>query len=150
MKSSTQVLVDANDGQALSARTTYTGVKAIHFSSLPTLGSALEGGTFAGLTTSKSGQHHAVVLLPDHATDLTWKKAMNWAKKLDAELPSRPIAAMLFHNLKDKLQPGWHWTNKEDDASSAWGCTFDDGNQSYVRKSYEGSAVAVRCIPLTA
>jgi hypothetical protein len=121
-------------------------MKSIAFNALPTLGSALEGGTFAGLTTRKSGQHHAVVLLPDHATGLTWKKGMNWAKKLDAELPSRPIAAMLFHNLKDKLQPGWHWTSEEFDASSAWICTFSYGFQYYGHKSYEGSAVAVRRI----
>ena len=122
----------------------------IKFSDLPALGSALEGGTFAGITTSKSGMHHAVVLLPDHGTELAWKKAMNWAKKLEAELPSRPIAAMLFHNLKDKLQPGWHWTSEEDDASCAWICTFSNGDQNYFHKSYECSAVAVRCIPLTA
>jgi hypothetical protein len=124
----------------------------IKFSDLPTFGSALEGGIFAGLTTSKSGQHHAVVLLPDHATGLTWKKATKWAEDLQAELPSRPIAAMLFHNLKDKLQPSWHWTNEtyEGEASYAWICSFDYGYQHYYLKSYEGSVVAVRCIPLTA
>jgi hypothetical protein len=30
----------------------------------------------------------------------------------------------------------------------AWGCYFSDGLQGYYHKSYEGSAVAVRLIPL--
>ena len=57
---------------------------------------------------------------------------------------------MLFANLKDKLTPSWHWTADEDDASYAWGCYFINGTQDLDRKSYEGSAVAVRLIPLTA
>ena len=125
-------------------------IASISIAHLPAVGAELDGGIFAGLTTSKSGMHHAVVLLPDQGTKLTWKKAMNWAEKLEAELPSRPIAALLFANLKDKLQPNWHWTREEDDASCAWGCLFNYGYQSSNRKSYEGSAVAVRCIPLTA
>lgn len=128
--------------------TTTTKTTSIPFASLPATGAELAGGIFAGLTTTKSGMHHAVVLLPDQGTDLTWKKAMNWAEKLDAELPSRPIAALLFHNLKDR----WHWTNEtyEGEASYAWYCGFGNGNQNISHKSYEGSAVAVRCIPVTA
>ena len=129
-----------------------TPTPSIAFASLPAIGAELEGGIFAGITTSKSGMHHAVVLLPDQGTDLTWKKAMNWTEKLNAELPSRPIAAMLFHNLKHKLQPHWHWTNEtyEGEASYAWYCDFNNGYQGYYHKSYEGSAVAVRCIRVTA
>ena len=116
---------------------------------LPALGESLENGTFAGITTKPDGTHHAVVLLPDHGTQLTWKKAMNWAKKLEAELPTRPVAALLFANVKAKLQPGWHWTSEEDDASYAWFCGFTDGYQGLSHKGSEGSAVAVRLIPLT-
>ena len=131
---------------------TTTTTPSIPFTSLPAVGATLDGGIFAGLTTSKDGLHHAVVLLPDQGTDLTWKKAMNRAEKLNAELPSRPIAALLFANLKDKLQPRWHWTNEtyEGEASFAWNCYFIYGFQDITLKSYEGSAVAVRCIPVTA
>jgi hypothetical protein len=125
-------------------------ITMLTIANLPALGEQLENGTFAGITTKPDGTHHAVVLLPDQGTELTWKKAMNWAKKLEAELPSRPVAALLFANVKAKLQPRWHWTSEEDDASFAWCCGFDGGNQGYYRKSYEGSAVAVRLIPLTA
>lgn len=118
-------------------------------STLPALGAALHGGIFAGLTTRKDGTHCAVVLLPDQGTDLTWKKACNWAQKLEAELPSRPVAALLFANVKDQLRPKWHWTSEGYDASYAWSCFFGYGGQNYTHKSYEGAAVAVRLIPLT-
>jgi len=122
----------------------------VEFAALPAIGATFEGGIFAGITTRKDGANCAVVLLPDQAEKLTWKKAMNWAKKQEAELPTRPVAALLFANVKDKLKPTWHWTSEEDDASYAWICYFRYGYQDYDRKSYEGSAVAVRLIHLTA
>lgn len=120
----------------------------IKFSDLPALGADLHGGIFAGLTTRKDGSHCAVVLLPDQGHALTWKKAGNWAQELEAELPSRSVAALLFANVKDHLRPAWHWTSESYDASYAWNCYFSYGDQSSSHKSYEGSAVAVRLIPL--
>ena len=122
---------------------------SISLSTLPALGTALHGGIFAGLTTRNNGSHCAVVLLPDQGTNLTWKKAGNWAQKLEAELPSRPVAALLFANVKDRLRPAWHWTSESYHASFAWNCGFFSGYQVDGHKSYEGSAVAVRLIPLT-
>jgi hypothetical protein len=130
--------------------TASTQTESISFTSLPPLGTEIHGGTFAGITTRQDGTHCAVVLLPDQGTSLDWKAATSWAKKLNAELPSRPVAALLFANAKDKLRPEWHWTSEAYDASSAWGCYFSNGGQSRNHKSYEGCAVAVRCIPLTA
>ncbi|MGV0960138.1 MAG: DUF1566 domain-containing protein [Limnohabitans sp.] len=123
---------------------------SITIATLPALGADLQGGTFAGITTQPDGTHCAVILLPDQGSKLTWNAAVDWAKALDAELPTRPVAAMLFANIKDKLRPAWHWTSEEDDASGAWGCSFFSGSQHYGHKSFEGSAVAVRLIPLTA
>jgi len=117
---------------------------------LPALGQPLDGGTFAGLTTKPDGTHCAVVLLPGNATDLTWAKAKAWAKKQGGELPSRPVAALLFANVKASLQPRWHWSceEHEEDASHAWYCHFYYGDQDDLHKSYEGSAVAVRYIKI--
>ena len=129
---------------------TTTKNTTIEFSALPAVGAAFEGGIFAGITTRKDGTHCAVVLLPEPAEKLTWKKAMNWAKKQEAELPTRPVAALLFANVKDKLKPTWHWTSEEDNASYAWYCYFTYGYQGRYHESYEGSAVAVRLIHLTA
>ena len=127
-----------------------TLVKSIQFADLPALGAEFEGGKFAGIATQKDGTHVAIILLPNKAQELTWKKAMNWAEKLNAELPSRLVAALLFANVKSELDPKWHWTNEAYDASSAWYCLFSYGNQNFSHKCYEGSAVAVRLIPLTA
>jgi hypothetical protein len=130
--------------------TTKTQLISIAFSALPAIGAELDGGTFAGITTSKDGTHAAVILLPDHGEQLTWKKALNWSQKLGAELPSRPVASMLFANCKAQLKPNWHWTSEAYDASYAWYCTFGYGFIHGYHESFEGAAVAVRLIPLTA
>jgi len=125
-------------------------IESIPLAQLPAMGSDLDGGTFAGILTQADGTHVAVVLLSAWSEGLTWKKAITWAKKQGGVLPTRPVAALLYANLKPKLQPRWHWTSEEDDASYAWLCGFLSGTQSRYRKSYEGCAVAVRLIHLTA
>ena len=67
----------------------------------------------------------------------------------DAYLPSRLEAALLYATLKDKLPSGWHWTSTQYNASFAWGCYFGDGLIGGTRKSFEGSAVAVRRLPIS-
>ena len=113
---------------------------------LPALLQPLDGGTFAGVITTPAGAHCAVVLLPGAGTGLTWTEARGWALKRGGELPTRPVAAMLFANVKSALETRWHWTSEEFDASSAWLCDFYGGGQVYFHKSYEGGAVAVRMI----
>lgn len=124
--------------------------QSISIAALPALGAEFDGGIFAGITTTKSGTHRAVILLPEQAEELTWKKACTWAEKQGGELPSRPIAALLFANVKSQLKPHWHWTSEAYDASYAWSCHFNGGYQNFSHKSYEGSVVAVRLILLTA
>jgi hypothetical protein len=123
----------------------------MQFSSLPGIGTSLDGGLFAGLTTTPDGQHHAVVLLPDKPDDkLTWEKAMNWAEKAGGALPTRLVASLLFVNAKAQFDPEWHWTSEALDGSYAWLQYFSDGYQLSNRKSYEGRCRAVRLIQLTA
>lgn len=62
----------------------------------------------------------------------------------DFYLPSRFELALLFANLRDQLQPRWHWSSTQYDASYAWFCGFYDGRQDGGLKSFEGCAVAVR------
>ena len=121
----------------------------IRLSDLPAIGKPLDGGHFAGITTNPKGQHYAVVLLPEQGSDLTHAKAKAWAKKLGGELPTRPVAAMLFANLKKLLREEWHWTADTQGASSAWYCYFNYGYQHGHHKSDECSAVAVRLIPIS-
>ena len=125
---------------------------AITFANLPALGAPFDGGIFVGVITQPDGAHGAVTLLPDRATDLTWQAAKDWAAGLNAQLPTRPMAALIFANTQDRPQSGRHWTSEEvkEYASFAWVCYFGYGNQDGSRKSYEGAAVAVRLIHITA
>ena len=129
-----------------------TTVSNLTLSKLPAIGAPLEGGSFAGITTQPDGTHCAVVLLPAQGTDLDWSAAKAWAAEQGGELPSRPVAALLFANVKAQLRQRWHWTGEtnEYDASYAWLCSFSYGDQDYYHKSYEGGAVAVRLIHLAA
>ena len=125
-----------------------TVIASILLSTLPALGSDFEGGIFAGLTTRADGIHCAVVLLPGTAEDLTWEAAKAWAVEQGGELPTRPVAALLFANVQPALSPEWHWTADEYNASSAWNCNFCYGYQGTTHKSYGLAAVAVRQIPI--
>ena len=120
----------------------------MNFSQLPAIAAPLDGGTFAGITTQPDGTHCAVVLLPDRGEDLDHPAAVAWAQEHGGQLPTRPIAALLFANCKPLLQPRGHWCLETEGASYTWLCGFDDGYQDYALKSLEGSAVAVRLIPL--
>jgi hypothetical protein len=106
------------------------------------------GERYAGPVLDADGriQHH-LVLLPDWPEKrLTWQDAKAWAEGLGAQLPTRQEQALLLANCKPHLKRTWHWSCEEyeGDASCAWGCYFFYGNQFNGRKSYEGSAVAVR------
>ena len=94
----------------------------------------------------KISQHCAVVLLPAKPSKrLHWQAALDWAAEQQAELPTRPVAALLFANLKPQFEEVWHWTSEAFDGSYAWFQDFDDGYQYYGgHKSYEGRARAVR------
>jgi hypothetical protein len=117
---------------------------------LPFLGEhQLDGSIFAGLTTRPDGVHCAVVLLPGKADDLNWKAAKAWAEEQGGELPSRPVAALLFANVSPSLSPEWHWTADEYSASGAWNCDFGYGRQHYDLRVTDLAAVAVRLVPVT-
>lgn len=121
----------------------------MNFSQLPALSAPLDGGTFAGITTQPEGTHCAVVLLPDRGEDLDHPAAVAWAQEHGGQLPTRPIAALLFANCQPLLQPRWHWCQETEGTSYAWGCYFLNGYQDDGHKSCEGSAVAVRLIQLS-
>jgi len=115
-----------------------------------TLGAEFEDGKFAGVITLPDGKHVAVVLLPNKSDKrLKWADAMKWAEKVGGQLPTRPIAALLFANLKSEFEETWHWTNEvcSWDASDAWFCYFFDFQNS-SDESYAGCARAVRLIHL--
>jgi hypothetical protein len=125
-------------------------LEALPLASLPALKQPLEGGIFCGVITLPDGKHYAVVKLDARPPKrLVWQKAMDWAKSVGGQLPSRAIAALLFSVAKELFEPEWHWTDEPEGSSYAWGCGFDYGGRQYYRdRSAGGAAVAVRLIPL--
>lgn len=123
----------------------------IRFSDLPAIGAPIVDGIFCGLTTTKDGAHHAVVLLPARPDKrLTWKQATAWAKKAGGALPTRPVSALLYALAKDQFEKAWYWTADELDGSYAWLQYFNNGSQAYYGESYEARAAAVRLIEVVA
>lgn len=118
-----------------------------------TTGIALQPGEhYAGVVLDEAGQviHHLVLMAQRPDKKLTWQAACEWAASVGGELPSRQEQALLYANCKPHLEPVWHWSGEthEDDASYAWGCFCNYGYQDSNRKRVEGSAVAVRLIPV--
>lgn len=111
---------------------------------MPTIGQEWEGGTYAGLIHTTECLHH-LVLLDDKPTErLGWDKAVAWAKSIDADLPSRVEALVLFKNLPDRFEKQWHWTHEQYSRYDAWLQCFGDGDQDNLGLAYEGRARAVR------
>ena len=112
------------------------------------------GEHYAGAVLDANGEHmhHLVLMAARPDAEVTWKDALEWAEQAGGALPTRQEQALLFANCKPHLQPRWHWSceEQETEASYAWLCSFDYGHQGNHRKSFEGSAVAVRQITLAA
>ena len=91
-------------------------------------------------------EHHLVLMPQRPDGKLNWQAAMEWAESIGGAIPTRQEQALLYANCKPHLTPAWHWSSEtyEDDASYAWYCSFNDGNQINNHESYEGGAVAVR------
>ncbi len=108
------------------------------------------GEHYAGMVLDQEGKllHHLVLMAVTPGKKLEWQEAMDWAKEVGGELPTRQEQALLYANCKPHLKPEWHWSSEthKDDASCAWLCYFRDGTQHYTLKSYDGCAVAVRRI----
>jgi hypothetical protein len=118
---------------------------------LPAIGQPVAGGMYAGVTTGSDGAPYALILLADKpAKALTWSAARKWAIDLQADLPTRPEAALLFALLKPQFEATWHWTSEThaSDSSYAWNQYFTNGSQFHHHKSYAGRARAVRRLPL--
>ncbi len=139
--------------------TTATETKTLKFAIVAalTIGAPLEGGTFAGVITLPGGAHVAVALLPDRPdVRMNWADAKAWAESIEGQLPTRPVAALLYANAKAQFERDWYWTSDElqtdtgdeGDASYAWLCSFSSGGQGYDRKGLTGAARAVRLIHL--
>lgn len=95
-----------------------------------------DGEHYAGLSRDHdTGAWHHVVLLPATPDkDLTWQQAIDWAKSVGGELPTRFESALLYANLRDQVDlDNWHWTATPYAGAerSAWMQYFGYGYQGY-------------------
>lgn len=112
-----------------------------------------EGEHYAGLSRDhETGVWHHLVLLPGMPEkDLTWQEAIDWAKSVGGELPTRFESALLYANLRDQVYKNyWYWNATEvaDVPAWAWLQNFLLGYQSYGHKDNHNRARAVRRVPV--
>jgi len=111
-----------------------------------------QGGTYAGLVCGEAGQPDQHVILADAKPPmrLAWAAGIKWAKTVEADghadfsMPIRDESALLYTNLRDQMDGGWHWTSTQYSDAYAWGQLFDGGYLYYNDKSAEGRVRAVR------
>ncbi len=132
----------------------YKAIAPQHQAPEPATGIELHPGEhYAGVVLDAEGKvmHHLVLMACKPECNLNWQDAMDWATSAGGHLPTRQEQALLYANCKPHLQRTWHWSceSHENDASFAWSCYVNFGDQYDYHKSFEGSAVAVRCIHIT-
>jgi hypothetical protein len=116
-----------------------------------TIPSLANGELWAGVLLNEDGTpSHHVILLPGEAARIGWNKAVEWAKEIGGELPTRREQSLLFANLKLQFKGEWYWSGEQHAATSdgAWLQVFDDGGQYDGDKSFEARARAVRRLPI--
>lgn len=105
-----------------------------------------KGEVYAGIIVVQGAPLHHLILLPGEIESANWKDALSWAKKQNAELPTRKELALLLANAADRFPKGCHWSAEPyaGDASYAWYQFFDTGGQYHGRQTGERRARAVR------
>ncbi len=132
----------------------------ISLANLPTIGSAVDCGIFAGVVSYQGGMPCAVLLLPHETPDpdsrrMSWYEATEWAKKHGYTLPSPVIAVLLATNLAHLFKDDFYWTSEalHENPVYAWQQSFAGkfgGSLSATPKRHLGRARAVQLVPLSA
>lgn len=107
------------------------------------------GEHYAGLILGKDGEaSYHLILLPEDKASSKWQEAMDWAKSINGELPTRREQSLLFANLKEQFQETYYWSCETHASYSdyAWNQYFYNGNQRYCFKGNVNRARAVRRI----
>ncbi len=106
-----------------------------------------EGERYAGAVLNDDGtvKHHLIVMA-ERKTSVTWQGALDWAASIGGAIPTLQELALIVANCKKHIGTAWHWSSEphESNASYAWGCDFNDGNQHCHDTSARGAALAVR------
>lgn len=112
------------------------------------------GEIYAGIILDDDGQaqHHLILLPHTPDKDINWNQAMEWAKSVNGELPTRREQSLLFANAGKHFENRWHWScaQNADNPDYAWLQHFDYGHQTSSRKSYKCRARSVRRVLINA
>lgn len=111
------------------------------------------GEIYAGLSRDHdTGAWHHLVLLPATVDKhLNWQEAIDWAKTVGGELPTRWESALLYANCRQTIDTAyWYWTSSPyaGDERYAWGQYFGYGTQYGNLKDYTYRARAVRRVEI--
>lgn len=112
----------------------------------------VDGEIYAGISRDHdTGEWHHLVRLPDTLDrGLTWQEAIDWARSVGGELPTRDESALLHANARDRIDHGhWYWTATQhaSEPSWVWVQNFYGGFQHGTCKDYRFRAHAVRRVP---
>ena len=103
------------------------------------------GERYGGLMLDDEGEpSHHVILLPDAAADITWPDAIEWAKSVGGDLPTRREQSLLFANLKGQFEAAAYWSSEQYSDSGAFYQHFSLGSQHDNDKKAELRARVVR------
>lgn len=105
-----------------------------------------EGEVYAGIILGKEEPDYHLFLLPGERADIQWQAAMDWAKSIGGDLPTRREQSLLFANLKGEFKGSWYWSCETftEDSSYAWIQLFSNGPQHCNHKYDHDRAKAVR------
>jgi hypothetical protein len=108
------------------------------------------GEVLAGIILENGAPKHWVILLAGDVDDVRWKKAVEWAKELGGELPTRKEQSLLFANAAEHFQKDWYWSSEQRAGveSYAWPQLFGYGGQGWDPVSGRYRARAVRRVPI--
>jgi hypothetical protein len=97
------------------------------------------GEHYAGVVIGKDGESsYHLVLLPEDKEGGKWQAAMDWAKSIGGELPTRREQSLLYANLKEEFQESYYWSGVSHASTGdyAWCQYFLTGYQDYYDKDY--------------
>ena len=101
-----------------------------------------------GIVNAAGDVTHTILLPTEAEKRLSWPDAMDWAKSLNADLPTRAELVIAFEQHSSQFKEAAYWSNTADAdpeyAGWAWYQYFVVGNQFSRQQRNELRARAVR------
>ena len=101
-----------------------------------------------GLVNATGDVTHTILLPAEAEKRMNWPDAMEWAKGLNADLPTRAELVMAFEQHRSQFKEAAYWSNTPDAdpeyAGWAWYQYFITGYQNLTQQTNELRARAVR------